>query len=70
MAIEKIEVDVATCDACGAVQYLLDIEVPNGWFSGEATFLLDGESVTGLWHACRAAHIKKAVMTSTGQVDE
>lgn len=65
MAIEERTVDVVVCDSCSNEGFITDGKLPEGWYAGEATVQNGQSTKGGTWHACRPAHIKKAVMTAT-----
>lgn len=66
MAIEERTVDVVVCDSCNTEGFLIDNKMPMGWYSGDANLVNGRSTKSGTWHACRPAHIKKAVMLATG----
>jgi hypothetical protein len=67
MAIEKREVDVITCDACGKEGYLDEGEMPVGWYVGDVIFHHEGGGSGGEWSACKSAHIKQAVIEAVNR---
>lgn len=69
MAIEKREVEVITCDSCGREEYLLEHEMPVGWYVGDVLYYHGGGGDGGTWTACSAAHIKKAVIAAIERND-
>lgn len=68
MAIEKREVEVISCDACGREEYI-DRDMPVGWFVGDVLYHHAGGGSGGTWSACKEAHIKKAVIAATERDD-
>lgn len=63
MAIEQRNIEVMICDAptCDK-EAVLDDEEYLGWFAGSVLYHHEGGGSGGNWHACRAAHIKAAVL--------
>ncbi len=65
MAVLERAIEVATCDGCGTERPILaEGEYPDGYYGKVNEVAGNSGSDDADWYACRAAHIKAAVLTA------